>query len=133
MRYVMNILEFPQRHLLIHSDDQVVERHPRSMFDGRAIPVQSIYVDSDNGLWVSTQGKRLCRIAGQRVEHYGIRDGVSSDSVNKSSEDRKGNVWVATQEGLDRFRDDKVAEEVNSMFEDRHGRMWVDVDKRPVR
>jgi hypothetical protein len=48
MRYVLNILEFPQGHLLIHSDDPVVEWHPRSMCDGRAIPVQSIYVDSDN-------------------------------------------------------------------------------------
>jgi ligand-binding sensor domain-containing protein len=115
------------------------------------LPVQSIYVDSDNDLCVGSQGKGLYRIAGQRVEHYAIRDGPSSDSINKISEDREGNVWVATREGLDRFRDVKVAtvsardglsddqvnelpgEEVTSMFEDRHGRMLVGVDKRLVR
>lgn len=104
-------------------------------FDGRLIPVQTIYVDSTKNLWIGTQGRGLYRIAGRRVEHYGSIDGLSSDSINKILEDREGNIWVATQEGLDRFRDVKVAtfsvheglsdDQVNGVVAARDGSVWI--------
>ena len=32
-------------------------------------------------------------------------DGLSGDDVTSLFEDREGNIWVATVDGLDRFRD----------------------------
>ncbi len=32
-------------------------------------------------------------------------DGLSGDYINKLFEDREGNIWVATLNGLDRFRE----------------------------
>src|SRR5262249_15276968 len=36
-------------------------------------------------------------------------DGLSGDAVNAVMEDREGNIWVATTNGLDRFRDVAVS------------------------
>jgi len=107
----------------------------RPTFDGGSIPVQSLFFDSNKDLWIGTQGRGLYRISGQRVEHYGSLDGLSSDAINKIFEDREGNIWVATQEGVDRFRDVKVAtfsaheglsaDLVNAVVASRDGSVWI--------
>jgi len=40
-----------------------------------------------------------------RVDGFGPIDGLTGDFINTIFEDREGNVWVATQDGLDRFRE----------------------------
>lgn len=107
----------------------------RPKFDGSKIAVQSLYVDSHQAIWVGTQGDGLYRISGQQVAHYGSRDGLSSDSVNKILEDREGNIWIATQEGVDRFRDVKLAtfsvheglaaDQVNAVVASQDGSTWI--------
>ena len=39
-----------------------------------------------------------------RVDAYTRLDGLSGNTVTSLFEDREGNVWVATNDGLDRFR-----------------------------
>ncbi len=58
----------------------------------------------DSTLWVGTLGQGLIRLANRRVESYRRSDGLSGDLVNALFEDREGNVWVGTSNGLDRFR-----------------------------
>ena len=36
-------------------------------------------------------------------------DGLSGDRISRLFEDREGNIWVATSDGLDRFRDFAVS------------------------
>jgi ligand-binding sensor domain-containing protein len=43
-----------------------------------------------------------------KVERYAQPDGLSDESVWCLMEDREHNVWVGTQNGLNRFRDEKV-------------------------
>src|SRR5262249_6339744 len=62
-------------------------------------------------------------------------DGLSSESVATIFEDREGNFWVATDEGLDRFREFAVAtlsakqglsdSRVASVLADRDGSVWL--------
>ncbi|AXC10024.1 Sensor histidine kinase [Acidisarcina polymorpha] len=38
------------------------------------------------------------------LEHFSLKDGLSSERGLASFKDREGNIWIATSDGLDRFR-----------------------------
>jgi signal transduction histidine kinase/ligand-binding sensor domain-containing protein len=56
----------------------------------------------DGALWIGTLERGLVRIA-SRTTTMTRRDGLSSDHIFSSFQDREGNVWVGTAQGLDRF------------------------------
>ncbi len=74
-----------------------------------------------------------------RFEHLGVNDGLSQSSVNAILQDRRGYLWIATQDGLNRydgyrfevFRNDPAnprslaSSHVLAMLEDRDGVLWV--------
>ena len=64
----------------------------------------NILRDRDGGLWVGTVEHGLLHSYRGRTDAFGQRDGLSGDRVLCSYEDREGNIWVATADGLDRFR-----------------------------
>ncbi len=78
-------------------------------FDGSKLSVHSMIFDRDGNLWVGTVGKGIFRIHGDLVDHYGRKEGLSSDVVPDLLEDREGILWAATPAGLDNFRDPPVA------------------------
>ncbi len=59
--------------------------------------------DRDGGLWVGTREDGLYHLQNGFVDHFGVADGLSDDNVSTLYEDREGNVWVVTPNGLDRF------------------------------
>ena len=62
--------------------------------------------DHDGGLWIGALvDKGLLHIHDGKTDRFTQADGLSGRSVNSFFEDREGNIWVATAEGLDRFRD----------------------------
>ena len=62
--------------------------------------------DHDGGLWIGALvDKGLLHIHDGRTDRFTQADGLSGRSVTSFFEDREGNIWVATAEGLDRFRD----------------------------
>jgi signal transduction histidine kinase/ligand-binding sensor domain-containing protein len=65
--------------------------------------------DHDDGLWIEASGRGVLHEHHGRVDVFTPRDGLSGDRISALLEDREGNVWVATQDGLDRFRDFRVA------------------------
>jgi signal transduction histidine kinase/ligand-binding sensor domain-containing protein len=87
----------------------------RRLEQGRFVPFQSASLDADRlrgstplhdrdgGLWVGTANDGLYRVANGVADHFGAADGLSDDRVSALFEDREGNVWVATPEGIDRF------------------------------
>ena len=77
-------------------------------FDGSKLAVFAMTVDRDGSLWVGTIGDGLFRIRGTSVEHYGRAEGLSGDDVKGLYEDREGNLWVTTTNGIDRFREAAV-------------------------
>ncbi len=72
--------------------------------------------DREGNLWIATYYDGLQRIAHpdprgaaslaeavSRVEHFTQRDGLSSNATAQIFQDAEGNVWAATENGLDRF------------------------------
>ena len=75
-----------------------------------------ILFDNDGALWITTLGDGLRRspapdlLRGRikefstAVESFTAKDGLSDDFVRTILQDREGNIWVGTNNGLDRFR-----------------------------
>jgi len=61
--------------------------------------------DRNGGLWIGTIDRGLLHLHQGRTDQYRQSDGLSSDSIERLFEDREGNVWVCTSNGLDHFRD----------------------------
>ncbi len=77
---------------------------------------QRILFDRDGALWVTTLGDGLRRAPSPEslkgkigefstsVESFTAKEGLSDDYIRAILQDREGNIWVGTSNGLDRFR-----------------------------
>ncbi len=61
--------------------------------------------DRDGGLWVAPAGRGIVHIYHGRTDVFSEMDGLSGDDIYDLFEDREGNIWVATINGLDRFHE----------------------------
>ena len=82
---------------------------------------QSIF-DRDGNLWIAQRrdGIERIRTSGTgnpqaftqgQIEDYRVADGLTSDLTNALFEDREGNIWVSTSQGLDMFQNAKIIAE----------------------
>ncbi len=61
--------------------------------------------DRAGGLWVGPAGRGIVHIYEGRTVVFSQLDGLSGDDIYDLFEDREGNIWVATVNGLDRFHE----------------------------
>jgi PAS domain S-box-containing protein len=61
--------------------------------------------DRDGGLWVGPAGRGLVHIHQGRTDVFSELDGLSGEDIYDLFEDREGNIWIATVNGLDRFHE----------------------------
>jgi len=61
--------------------------------------------DREGGLWVCPAGRGIVHIHQGRTDVFSESDGLSGDDIYDLFEDREGNIWVATINGLDRFHE----------------------------
>jgi signal transduction histidine kinase/ligand-binding sensor domain-containing protein len=61
--------------------------------------------DGDGALWVTIPGRGLVHIHQDKTDVFSEADGLSGDTVTGLLEDREGNVWAVTGNGIDRFRE----------------------------
>lgn len=72
--------------------------------------------DREGNLWIATyydglqrvgqpepRGEASASAAVRRVEHFGFSDGLSSNVTTRIFQAADGNIWVGTENGLDRF------------------------------
>ncbi len=77
-----------------------------------------LFFDRDGSLWMTTDAFGLSRVAhperlkggpilktSDALQKVTSKDGLSADNCDPILEDREGNIWVATRDGLDQFRD----------------------------
>ena len=110
--------------------------------NGETLAVISLCGDHQDNVWVGTITKGLYRIHGMDVDHYGSESGLSGDSVDKVFEDREGNLWVATSQGLDTLREVRVKtiskreglyeDQVQSVAASRDGSVWIGTERLQV-
>jgi signal transduction histidine kinase/ligand-binding sensor domain-containing protein len=65
--------------------------------------------DRDGGLWIGTIHSGLMHVHQGKTDTFTQSEGLSGDTVNALHEDHEGNIWVATINGLDRFRNFAVS------------------------
>ena len=69
-------------------------------------PSYRLLRDRSGGVWVGALiDGGLLHIHQGKTDVFTQGDGLSGNNVSSFFEDREGNVWVATQDGLDRFRE----------------------------
>ena len=61
--------------------------------------------DRDGALWVPIPNRGLVHIHQGKTDFFSEADGLSGDTVTGLLEDREGNVWAVTINGIDRFRE----------------------------
>ena len=71
----------------------------------RTLPARAILRDRNGGLWIGTTDRGVVHVHQGRTDVFGRPEGLSADFVETLFEDREGDIWVATIDGLDRFRD----------------------------
>ena len=87
----------------------------RQLVDGKATAYRvpgygqfdprSLFRDRDGGLWIGTADRGLLHVHEGRTDEFAQSDGLSGDNILNLFEDREGNIWAATLNGLDRFRE----------------------------
>jgi signal transduction histidine kinase/ligand-binding sensor domain-containing protein len=89
--------------------------------------------DRDSGLWIGTTFGGLVQVHLGRTDVFSQSVGLSGDNVSVLFEDHEGNIWVATSDGLDRFRDFAVGafsrnqglSNVGAVLAVRDGSVWA--------
>ncbi len=106
-----------------------------ALLSDRDVDSNKLLRDRDGGLWIGTRDRGLIHVHQGRTEVFTKSDGLSGDMICSLFEDREGDVWVATTEGLDRFRDLPVttislkqrlsSNDTNSVIAATDGSVWV--------
>jgi signal transduction histidine kinase/ligand-binding sensor domain-containing protein len=91
-----------------------------SQFEIRTDALEVLF-DRNGSLWVTAMTHGLLRLPDPQrlknepikevqgeVQSFTSKDGLSADNCASILEDREGNIWVATRDGLDQFRDTKL-------------------------
>jgi signal transduction histidine kinase/ligand-binding sensor domain-containing protein len=104
-------------------------------WDSNRNGVERLLRDSHGALWVATFDKGVYRIRSGVVDSFDSTNGLTGDHVVGLFEDREGDIWVATTQGVDCFRDLAVAtlsvqqglgtQEVNTVIASREGTIWA--------
>ncbi len=61
--------------------------------------------DREGSLWISATDVGIVHVHQGRKDFFTDHDGLSSNSIEGMFEDREGRIWVATNLGIDRFRE----------------------------
>src|SRR5688572_4022691 len=118
------------------------ESEPSPYPPGDGVIGSRVLLDKHGNTWVATAGHGLLRIAPAALsprrsgEQVTERHGLTSDVVRSLLEDREGNIWVGTQNGLNRLSkkvvislpghgDQRLNRVLRAMTVGQDGRVWV--------
>lgn len=116
---------------------------PAGLGDSRPGRGYRVLHDRRGDLWVGTLGQGLWRIrhaetGARMLETTTVRTGLSSDGIRSLLEDRDGNIWAGTSEGLNRLTPHRVTPVlslglVRAIDVTREGRVWVGTAEEVIR
>jgi signal transduction histidine kinase/ligand-binding sensor domain-containing protein len=103
------------------------------------VRVRNVLRDRTGALWIGTDGHGAFRSRGSQKIHYTTHNGLTNDFVRAFLESRDASVWIATDEGLNRWRDGVVTNyrmsdglcyfSIRALLEDQSGGIWIGTDR----
>jgi ligand-binding sensor domain-containing protein/signal transduction histidine kinase len=103
------------------------------------IRVRNVFRDRSGALWVGTDGHGAFRSKGSDRTHYTTHNGLTNDFVRAFLESRDGSIWIATDEGINRWRDGALTNyrmadglcyfSTRALLEDGRGAIWIGTDR----
>lgn len=103
------------------------------------IRVRNVLRDRSGAFWIGTDGHGAYRSKGSSKVHYTTHNGLTNDFVRAFLESRDGSVWIATDEGINRWRDGTLSNyrmddglcyfSIRALLEDSLGDIWIGTDR----
>jgi signal transduction histidine kinase/ligand-binding sensor domain-containing protein len=126
----------------VHTLRQVGDTTPVSEVK---VGAYSLAIDRKGSLWIGTRGDGLRRVRdpskirgvavaqfGPEAEQFTEKDGLLSNVIWDLLEDREGNIWVASDRGLERFREGSLVPYTTrgglrprGVFANRDSSVWI--------
>jgi len=103
------------------------------------VRVRNVFRDHEGALWIGTEGRGVFRQAGVKLTHYMTKDGLVNNFVRAFLQGRDGSVWIATDEGVSRWRPEGFTNyqmrdglcyfSTRTLWEDRNSDVWIGTDR----
>jgi PAS domain S-box-containing protein len=103
--------------------------------DSSSLSVYSLWFDRHNVMWIGTEGNGIYRVYNGKVDRFRTTDGLSGNDPDRFLEDREGNLWLTTSEGVDCFHDIPVVnfsaheglsgDAVDAILAAQNGTVWI--------
>lgn len=120
---------------LVRFDGQSFKIYDQEDLHSQSSDVLSLFVDSEGTLWIGTNGGGVVQFNENRFTNLNASQGLASNVVWSITEDHENNIWLATDNGLSRYRDgsfrvfttkDGLADNyIWSVFEDSNHNLWI--------
>lgn len=101
----------------------------------RALAARALFEDRGGGLWIGGDGMGVECLKEGRVARFDTGSGLLTDHTRCFAQDWTGAVWVGTERGLYRIRDQQVegffadaglrAGTIHALFVDSQGSLWI--------
>src|ERR1041385_3748732 len=62
-----------------------------------------VFQDKKNNYWFGSNGQGVYRYDGKNIIRFTTKDGLSSNSIRKIQEDKSGNIYFTTVDGISEF------------------------------
>jgi len=103
------------------------------------VRVRNVFRDREGALWIGTEGKGAFRRTRGRLSRYSTEEGLVNNFVRAFLQGRDGSVWIATDEGVSRWRDQRIMNyrisdglayfSTRSLLQDQRGDIWIGTDQ----
>jgi ligand-binding sensor domain-containing protein/signal transduction histidine kinase len=103
------------------------------------VRVRNVFRARDGALWIGTEGRGVFRQTETALAHYMTKEGLVNNFVRVFLQGRDGSVWIATDEGVSRWRPQGLTNyqmrdglcyfSTRSLWEDRNSDIWIGTDR----
>jgi len=101
--------------------------------------IRNVFRARDGALWFGTDGEGAFRLGEDGVNHYSAPKDLTNNFIRGFLETRTGETWLATDEGINRVKDDKIRKlgeadglayfSARCLMEDRQGQLWIGTER----
>lgn len=119
-----------------YKDEAIANIQYLDVQQGLSFPfVYALLEDKRGDLWFGMDGTGISKYNGVELIHYTSKNGLIGNTVNRIMESSKGELWIATREGVSVFDGKNFnnidlfpglnEKSINSITEDKWGNMWM--------